>query len=233
VPAHDDVLLESEAAGLGIVLSPNQIALLERHLRLVAEWSGRLRLTGVRTPCALRTMLVGALSGLPYLPPSGRIMDIGSGAGIPGVAIGVACPAGNVVLVEASRKKAGFLEIVVRELSLLNAEVLNGRVESVGRTHAHRERYDAVTAQAVAPIAVLVELALPMLRVGGIAVFPKGAAAAAEVAAAARALRLLGGEAHIHAAATRHTTPVVVVRKIAPTPPAYPRRPGVPSRRPL
>jgi len=233
VPAQDDTPLGVEAAGLGIALSQSQIDLLERHLKLVTEWSARLRLTGVRTASGMRAVLVGALSVLPFLPRSGRIVDIGSGAGVPGVAIAVANPAAHVVLVEASRKKAGFLEIVLRDLSLLNAEVLNARIESVGRSDVHRERYDAVTARAVAPIAVLAEYGLPLLHVGGIAVFPKGAAAAAEVQAAAHALRLLGGEMHIHPAGTSHTTPVVVVRKLAPTSPAYPRRPGIPSRRPL
>ncbi len=234
-PESAGQLLESGAAALGLTLLPDQLVLLERHLALIAAWSGRLRLTGARTPqqvvevLALRTLPV-----LCYLPETGVIADLGSGAGVPGIAVAVTRPHARVVLVEASRGKAGFLEIVIRDLALANAEVLNVRAETLGRSPEHRERYDAVTARAVAPLRVLVEYALPLLRIGGVGVFPKGDSAVDEAAAAAAAVRLLGGAIEVRRAPSPAvSTTVVVIRKVAPTPPAYPRRPGVPSRRPL
>ncbi len=226
--------LESGASELGLTLTPTQIALLDRHLALIAEWSGRLRLTGVRTAQAAAEVLVlRTLPVLLYLPADGAILDLGSGAGVPGIAVAVTRSRARVVLVEPSRKRAGFLEIVLRDLQLANAEVVSARAETLGRAPEHRERYDAVTARALAPVRVLAEYALPLLRLGGVAVFSKGKGAPSEVAAASAALRTLGGTAEVHPAATSRTSPVVVVRKIAPTPSAYPRRPGVPSRRPL
>ncbi len=226
--------LESGATELGLTLTPSQIALLDRHLALIAEWSGRLRLTGVRTPHAAAEVLVlRTLPVLHFLPADGVILDLGSGAGVPGVAVAVTRPRARVVLVEPSQKRAGFLEIVLRDLQLANAEVVSARAETLGRTPEHRERYDAVTARALAPLRVLVEYALPLLRLGGVAVFSKGKGASGEVAAASAALRLLGGTAEVHPATTPRTSPVVVIRKVGPTPSAYPRRPGVPGRRPL
>ena len=159
-----------------------------------SEWSGRLRLTGARTRGeAARILVVGGLDIVPFLPETGVVADLGSGAGVPGILAAILRPLVRITLVEASRKKAGFLEIAVRELALKNADVVCARAEAIGREPAHRARYDVVTARALADLRVLAEYALPLLRVGGIGVFPKGPAAAAEVAAAARVLDVLGG----------------------------------------
>ncbi len=221
-------ILRSGGGALGVKLSPHQCTLLERYIGLVLSWRHRLNLTGVGTEVeAARVLVVDALACLPLLPREGMVVDLGSGSGSPGVPIAVMRPEVRVLLVEASRKKAGFLGVVLRDLGLANADVLHARAEAMGRAPAHRERYDAATARAVASLPVLAEFALPLLRVGGLAVFPKGPAAGAEVAGAAGALRILGGAAEVQA------SQIIVVRKVAPTPPQYPRRPGVPARRPL
>lgn len=197
-------------------------------MQLVLSWRDRLNLTGLATEDDAARVLVGeALDCLPHLPERGVIVDVGSGSGTPGVPIGVARPGVRVVLLEASRKKAGFLEVVLRELGLRNADVLCARAESLGRSPAHRERYDAATARAVAPLPVLAELVLPFVKVGGVAVLPRGPAAAEALRGAAGAVRLLGGAGEVRPHG------MIVVRKVAATPPAYPRRPGVPARRPL
>lgn len=232
-PEEVGLILRAGVTRLGLRLSPKQHALLERYLVLVAEWSGRLRLTGARSVEEMaRVLVLDALASLPFLPSHGALIDLGSGAGVPGVAISVASPDLHVVLAEASRKRAGFLQLVLRELALENAEVVHARAETLGHSPSHRERYDGVTARALADLRVLLEYALPLLRVGGVAVFPKGRTAAAEVASAARTLSLLGGQAELRTAPSS-PSPWIVVRKVNPTPLAYPRRPGVPSRRPL
>jgi 16S rRNA (guanine527-N7)-methyltransferase len=221
-------ILQSGGAALGIDLAPAQYALLERYVGLVLSWRDRLNLTGAQTEAeAARVLVVDALACLPHLPDQGTVVDLGSGSGTPGVPIAVARPAVRVLLVEASRKKAGFLGVVLRALGLANVDVVQGRAEALGRMPAHRERYDAATARAVAALPVLAEFALPLVRVGGLAVFPKGSHADEEMSAAAGALRLLGGAAEARASG------LIVVRKLAPTPSPYPRRPGVPGRRPL
>jgi 16S rRNA (guanine527-N7)-methyltransferase len=221
-------ILRSGGCALGIDLSPTQSDLLERYIGLVLSWRGRVNLTGVETEAAAaRVLVLDALACVPHLPDRGTVVDLGSGSGTPGVPIAVACPELRVLMVEASRKKAAFLGVVLRDLGLANADALHARAEALGRSSAHRERHDAVTARGVAALPVLAELALPLIKVGGLAVFPKGPGAQQEAVAAAAALRLLGGAAEVRASR------LIVVRKVAPTPLAYPRRPGVPARRPL
>jgi len=221
-------ILQSGGAALGVELSPHQCAVLERYVEAVLSWHGRLNLTAAETrEDAARVLVVDALACVSHLPDRGTVVDLGSGSGTPGVPIAVMRPGVRVLLVEASRKKAGFLGIVLRHLGLANADVVHARAEVLGRLPAHRERYDAVTARAVAALPALAELALPLVRVGGLAVFPKGAHAGEELTAASPVFELLGAAAELRAGG------MIVARKVAPTPPRYPRRPGVPARRPL
>jgi 16S rRNA (guanine527-N7)-methyltransferase len=227
-------ILRSGGDELGIRLSSEQCARLERYISLVVSWRSRLNLTGAGTPeGATRVLVLDALPCIAYLPPRGTIVDLGTGAGTPGVPIAVACPEARVILVEASRRKAGFLEVVLRELGLGNADLLHTRAEVLGHEAAHRERHDGVTARALAQLPVLAELALPLLRIGGVAVFPKGSDAEAEAAHAAYAVDVLGGAVEVRASPRPAGSRLVIVRKVASTPDGYPRRPGVPSRRPL
>jgi 16S rRNA (guanine527-N7)-methyltransferase len=225
--------ISAAAAALGLTLSPEQRLRLERYLALVEEWRARVQLTGAGSAEAASVLVAGALCVLPFVPESGRLADLGSGAGVPGIPIAVMRPRLRVVLTDAARKKAAFLEIAARDLALDSVDVLQARAEDLGRDPAHRDRYDVVTARALAPVRVLAEYALPLLRVGGDAVLAKGRGAQDEVRAAARALRLLGGEAAVHPPGADVCSPVVVIRKIAPTPAAYPRRAGTPQQRPL
>lgn len=211
-----------------VALPPHRWRALDRYIELVLLWRERLNLTGLRTEEDAARVLVGeALKCLPYLPERGALVDVGSGSGTPGLPIAVARPGLHVVLVEASQKKAGFLEVAVRELGLRRADVICERAEALGRSAAHRERYDAATARAVAPLPVLAELVLPLVKVGGVAVLPRGPSASGALRAAAGAVRELGGAGELRAGG------MIVVHKVAATPPAYPRRPGVPARRPL
>src|SRR5207302_7758883 len=178
-------IVNSGGASLGVELSSRQSTLLERYVGLVLEWSSRLNLSGVRTEAAAaRVLVLDALACLAALPHHGTLVDLGSGAGTPGVPIAVARPELRVTLVEASRKKAGFLAVAVRELGLVNAEVLHARAAEVGRAPAHRERHDAVTARARAAPSVLAEYPLPLLRIRRSVVVPQARPAAGEVSRA-------------------------------------------------
>jgi len=232
-PPHSGVTIAGAAAALGLALSPEQCLRLERYLALVEEWRARVALTGADAAETASVLVAGALCVLPFVPDSGRLADLGSGAGVPGIPIAVMRPRLRVVLTDAARKKAAFLEIAARGLALDNVDVVQARAEDFGRDPAHRGRYDVVTARALAPVRVLAEYALPLLRLGGEAVLAKGRGAHDEVRAAARAVELLGGEAAVQPPRAKMCSPVVVIRKIAPTPAAYPRRAGIPQRRPL
>lgn len=228
-----DLTIPAAAAGLGLSLSVDQQSRLDRYLALVDDWRGRVQLTGVDPADTPSVLVVGALCVVPYLPGSGILIDLGSGAGVPGIPVAVMRPCLRVMLADSERKKVAFLEIVLRELELPNVDVTQARAEDLGRDAAHRGRADVVTARALAPVRVLAEYALPLLRIGGKAVLPKGRGALGEVRAAARALHRLGGEADLHEPSAPFCSPVVVLRKTAPTPSAYPRRAGTPERHPL
>lgn len=225
--------ISAAAAALGLTISPAQHSRLDRYLALVDAWRNRVQLTGVESADVPVVLVVGALCVVPFVPDSGRLIDLGSGAGVPGIPIAILRPELRVVLADAARRKAAFLELTARELALDNVEVIHARAEDLGRDAAHREQYDVATARALAPVRVLAEYALPLVRLGGEAVLPKGRGAEDEVRAAARALQLLGGEAAVHSPRAEFCSPVVVVRKIASTPAAYPRRAGTPQRHPL
>jgi 16S rRNA (guanine527-N7)-methyltransferase len=225
--------LGSASAALGLAISPDRHARLLRFLALIDAWRGRVNLIGAAAGDASAALVAGAFCVLPFLPDAGRLVDIGSGAGVLGIPIAILRPGLRVLLADAARGKAAFLELAVRELALTNADVAQRRAEDLGRDSGHRETYDAVTARALASLRVLAEYALPLVRLGGTAVLPKGGGAGAEVRGAAHALAVLGGEAAVHPPRAAVCSPIVVLRKVAPVPSAYPRRAGVPARRPL
>lgn len=216
-------------------------AMAEAYVRLLLEANERLNLTRVVAPVEVaRLHLLDALTALPLLDAAGavRVIDLGSGGGVPAIPLALARPEVAWVLVDSVRKKAAMLESFVEGLELRNVGVVAERAEVLGRDASHRERYDLVTARACAALPVLAELALPLARVGGTLLAWKGPldddddevrrgrVAAGQLGAGrmkvtGSGVRALGG----------HT--FVIVPKQRATPAAYPRRPGQPSHRPL
>jgi len=208
---------------------------------LIAE-SARYNLTSLRDPQAIEQRHFGeSLALLLALEEAGVFaspaIDIGTGAGFPGVPIKIVRPEIELTLLEATRRKAEFLEKLVASLGLKSVSVVNARAEELAHDPAYRERYALALARAVAPLRVLVELSLPFLRRGGCLAAQKGSGAEREAREAARALEVCGGEVavvrrlDVPGAAVQPT--LVVVRKVAPTPEGYPRRAGIPTKRPL
>lgn len=231
-------LLRETTAEWGIPLSDAQIAQFQRYLDELTIWNERFNLTAIHDRKAMvRRHLLDSLwlaRVWPAIPDS--LIDIGSGAGFPALPLKIVYPALPVTLVEATAKKAAFLQHIIDCLNLSDVRVLNERIEVVGRNSTERERYQIVTARAVAELRVLVEYALPLLRVGGHLLAPKGRNPAAEIAAAYSALRQLGGEISSCLPVTipdEEPRSLVIVTKVAPTPSRFPRAIGVPARRPL
>lgn len=229
--------LRSEAAAVGIALTDEHTAGLVRYLRLIEQWRRPAGLTAVADPFeAARVHVADSLLCLRAgIAPAANVIDIGSGAGLPGIPLALVRSDLRVTLLEAERRKAAFLEMAARELSL-SVEVVAQRAEEAAHDPAAREHYDAVVARAVAPLRVLLELTLPFARVGGRVVLLKGPGAGREMQAAGRAREVLGGgevermDARLSGGERRQ---VIVVTKVNATPAEYPRRPGVPTRRPL
>jgi len=226
---------------LGLELSPSARRAIDDHVRLLLAWTGAINLTAIREPIEVaRRHVLDSLSAVPALRELGAddVVDLGSGAGFPGLPIAAALPA-RALLVESVAKKAAFLDTAVRATGLSGTvRVVAERAEAVGRDPRQREAWAAVTARAVAPLAELVELAFPLLALGGCLVAWKRGVLADELAAAERAGRVLGvGEIRVVVAAPNGPSALaahrlVLVPKVRPTPPIYPRDAAARRRRP-
>lgn len=225
---------------LGVRLTAAQLDLLARYEQELIEWNARFNLTAIRSLQEIRTKhFLDSLTCLLVLreTPPERLVDIGTGAGFPGIPLKVIYPKLQLTLVESVGKKAEFCRHVVRTLGLSGVEVVQERAEVLGQSPAHREKYDWAVARAVAILPVLAEFLMPLVRVGGGMLAMKGESGPAEAHAAERALRLLGGHLRqllpVTLPAVVEERYLVVVDKIAATPNAYPRRVGIPAKKPL
>ncbi|MDX1437983.1 MAG: 16S rRNA (guanine(527)-N(7))-methyltransferase RsmG [Anaerolineales bacterium] len=225
---------------LGIDLSPSQREAFACYQDELIHWNARHNLTAIRSPEEIRIKhFLDSLSCLLVMlgTPMGAVIDVGSGAGFPGIPLKVLCPSIKLVLVESIGKKADFLRHMVRELNLEGVEVCQDRAENLAKQPAHREQYDWAVARAVARTPALMEYLLPFVRVGGSALALKGESGPAEAQQAEKAIQLLGGRlTQILPVALSGVTEerfLVMVKKIAATPENYPRRVGIPTKRPL
>jgi 16S rRNA (guanine527-N7)-methyltransferase len=169
-----------------------------------------------------------------HLGDARTVVDVGSGAGLPGLPLKIARPDLELTLVESDQDKAAFLVHACATLGLAGVEVVARRAEEVGHDPRFREAFDVAVARALAPLPVLAELCLPLVRVGGRLLAQK--TESEDVAGARRAIETLGGALmaiHASPSLARSAGTVVVIEKLRPTPAAYPRRPGVPAQKPL
>jgi 16S rRNA (guanine527-N7)-methyltransferase len=225
---------------LGIKLTTQQISAFEIYEKVLLEWNEKFNLTAIRDAEGIRVKhfldSLTCIKEIKSTPPN-RLIDIGTGAGFPGIPLKLLFPAMQLTLVESVGKKAGFCKYVIEQLELDNAEVLTMRAEEIGQIARYREKYDWAVARAVASLPILLEFLLPLVRIGGGVLAQKGESAHAEAQLAEKASQLLGGKLqHISqltlpGVAEEHF--LVVYKKIASTPPKYPRRVGIPAKTPL
>jgi 16S rRNA (guanine527-N7)-methyltransferase len=194
---------------------------------MISEWPG---LVARPEPGLIEDSLVL----LEHLGDARKVVDVGSGGGLPGLPIKIMRPDLELTLIEADLDKAAFLVHACAQLGLDGVEVVARRAEQAGHDPLLREAFDVAVARALAPLPVLVELCLGLVRVGGRLLAQKTEGEAASTAE--RAIEIMGGTlagVHVSPSGARRTGTVVVIEKIRPTPAAYPRRPGVPNRKPL
>jgi 16S rRNA (guanine527-N7)-methyltransferase len=235
--------LVSGARAFGVALEERQLASFSAFHRELLDWNERFNLTAITDVEGVYVRhFLDSLSCLkalprPEQPGSVRVIDVGAGAGFPGIPIKIAEPWIHVTLLEATGKKVRFLEHLVQVLALDQIGVVQARAEELGSSPQHREQFDWAIARAVAEMPVLAEYLLPLVRVGGVVLAQKGERAAAEVQGAATAIETLGGRVRrlvpVELRGLAETRYLVIIDKIAATPDRYPRRPGVPSKRPL
>lgn len=234
-------LLTDGAPQFDLALSEAQLDAFERYSRELIAWNEWVNLTRIvaSNEIAIKHFLdsLSVSLALPELRSPYSIIDVGSGAGFPGLPLKIALPDIALTLLETTAKKTAFLEHVVGVLGLTGVTILTDRAEVVGRRPDRREHYDVAVARAVATLPVLAEYTLPLVEVGGRVILQKGQEPSSEIEDAARALQMLGGRVSevrpvpiLGLEATRH---LVVIEKDRPTPEPYPRRPGLPTKKPL
>jgi 16S rRNA (guanine527-N7)-methyltransferase len=235
----DTQLLSTGAHDLGVDLSSEQLDQFSHFADHLIEWNARFNLTSIVDPRDIVIKhFLDSLSVMRAIPAKARrIIDVGAGAGLPGFPIKIVRPDLTVVMVEATRKKCDFLEAMIKELKVYNAFVVNARAEEVGRDPDHREYYDVAVARAVADLPVLTEYLLPLVKVGGVAIAQKSKNVAEEVERADTAILLLGGlDAQVipvRVPGLPDERNLIVIEKLAETPEEYPRRVGIPAKKPI
>jgi 16S rRNA (guanine527-N7)-methyltransferase len=225
----------TRVADLGIEFEAGDAEKLGLYLELLLDANTRFNLTAITDPNEAWTRhILDSLTLVPHVVSldAKRIIDIGSGGGLPGIPLAITLPDIQFTLVEATGKKARFLDEAARQLELSNVRVVNDRAETLGQDHVnYRERFDVVLARAVGRLPVLLELTVPLAKVEGHVLAMKGTKAAEEIAESKQALHLL--HAHVIDSIATPTGTLVIIQKMRKTPRNYPRAPGEPKRSPL
>ena len=232
--------LISGAAELGLALDQGQLGQFQTYYEELTDWNRRINLTSITgfEDVQLKHFL-DSLTLVMALERQGdaRFIDVGAGAGLPGLPLKIILPGIKLVLLESRRKKAAFLSHLIDKLGFNDVEVLAARAEETTQLAQYRESFDVVLSRALAPLPALVELALPFARTGGVFIAQKKGDIDAEVEEAARAIKLLGGRLReVKAVDLKELSGdrrLVIIDKVSATPQAYPRRPGMPQKRPI
>lgn len=228
------------AKGLGLDLTLRQVKQFQIYYRELVSWNKRVNLTAIVDYDEVQVKhFLDSLTLVPVLNAALilRVLDVGSGAGLPGVPLKIVCPSISLTLLDSVAKKTSFLSYLVARLELDSVEILTERAENLAQKEGYREQFDLVLSRAVGTLPTLIELTLPFCKVGGIFVAQKKGSVGQELDQAATAIATLGGRLkevkRVVLDEFIEERFLIIVEKVSPTPPRYPRRAGVPLRRPI
>lgn len=235
-----DKLAHDAQSLFNVHITGRQVMALITYEKELTEWNQKFNLTAIRDTESIRTKhfldSFSCVLAWKASPPH-HLVDVGTGAGFPGIPLKILYPNLKLTLVESVGKKAMFCQHIVRVLGLEHVNVIQGRAEDLGQKLEHREKYDWAIARAVANLNVLSEYLLPLVKVGGMALAQKGESGPAEAQSAEKAMELLGGKLKqlipVNLPTVAEDRYLVVLEKVAATPPKYPRKPGIPMKQPL
>ena len=235
--------LNTGAIKLGLQLKPRQLEQFYIYYQELLDWNQRVNLTTITgyEDVQIKHFLDSLTVTLAWQPPIGNaafnLIDVGTGAGMPGLPLKILLPNIKLVLLDSIAKKAAFLHHLKHKLGLDDVEIVVGRAEETAHPTQYREKFDIVLSRAVAPLPTLVELTLPFCTIGGSFIAQKKGSIEPEISRATKAIRLLGGNLRgvkrVDLEEFTDERRLIIIDKLSPTPHLYPRRPAMPSKRPL
>jgi len=232
-----ETLLKEGAGEYGVILDESKLSAMLKYKSILMEWNEKINLTAIEEDREIMIKhFVDSFSIMPFLNGIHSIIDVGTGAGFPGIPLKIAQPSFKVVLLDSLDKRIRFLNTVITSLELDGISAVHSRAEDAGASALYREKFDAAVARAVASLPVLLEYCLPLVKTGGIFVAMKGSSDP-EIAESEKALDILGGRVE---SVKEFILPgsdikrnVIIIKKLRQTPTKYPRKAGKPSKEPL
>ena len=229
--------LEIASNQIELKLAKEQIEKYYKYMNLLLEWNEKINLTAITEPKEIVLKhFIDSLTIAKYIKDNEKLIDVGTGAGFPGIPLSIVKENTNIILLDSLNKRINFLEEAKQNLKLENVKTIHGRAEEFGKNKKERESYDIATSRAVAPLNILLEYLLPLVKVGGKAICMKGPNIE-EIENAKNALEILGGQIEkveeIILPNSDIKRNIIIIKKIKNTPSKYPRKPGTPSKEPI
>lgn len=233
-----EVQLKNQAEKIQIILEESQIQKLWEYMQLLLEWNGKINLTAITEPAEIITKhFIDSFTIAKYIKQNSTVIDVGTGAGFPGIPLKIIRPDLKIVLVDALQKRINFLKEIRERLELENIEEIHARIEEIGKNSKYREQFEYVTSRAVANLSTLVEYMLPLCKINGQTICMKGSNVQEELENAKKAIKTLGGKITRVEEFTLPDTDmgrtIIQISKESPTPKQYPRKAGTPSKQPI
>ncbi len=230
--------LENQASKIDINLTQNHLNKFYNYMNLLIDWNTKINLTAITEPEEIiKKHFIDSLTISKYIENNSKLIDVGTGAGFPGIPIKIYKEDVKVSLLDALNKRLNFLNEVIEENKLENIETLHFRAEEIGRNKKFREKYDIATSRAVAQLNILAEYLLPLVKIGGKCICMKGSNIQEEIELSKKAINLLGGEIEkveeFILPYSDINRSIIIIRKVNKTPEKYPRKPGTPAKEPI
>ena len=218
--------------------SVEQLEQFFAYMNLLIEWNEKMNLTAIVEPNEIILKhFIDSITILKEINNNSKIIDVGTGAGFPGVPLSIMNPTLKITLADSLNKRLIFLQEVVNQLGLKNIEIIHARAEELGKNKKYRENFDAATSRAVANLSTLSEYLIPLVKVGGKIISMKAGGAQEEIEAAKKAIKILGGKIEgieeFKLPKTEIERTIILIKKEEHTPNKYPRKAGVPSKEPI
>lgn len=230
--------LRKSAETIGVILSDEMLNKFYDYKNMIIEWNKNINLTAITEDTEfIIKHFVDSITISKYIDADKKIIDIGTGAGFPGIPLNIANNSNKTILFDSLNKRLKVLEEIINKLGLKNITTLHGRAEETFKNKEYREKFDIATSRAVAALNVLVELMLPAVKVGGICICMKGNNAEEEIDDANKAIKEMGGEIvkieKIVLPILNLERNIIIIKKVKQTPNKYPRKPGTPQKEPI